>query len=73
MDTENEWMERVLRLADANGWRVVEFNLRRPGFVLLEDRSGTTVQIGASVGTDIPYYVEQFKARPRERPVSLDV
>jgi hypothetical protein len=64
-DGVNVWSRRLIDLASANGWMVTEFSARSPGYIQLEDSNGTTVEIRSPYGLDTPYYVEQFKARPR--------
>jgi hypothetical protein len=64
-ETVNVYTERILKLANDNGWIVLEWSVKSPGYVVLQDERGTTVEIRSEYGLDTPYYVEQFKARNR--------
>jgi hypothetical protein len=65
MKDPNDFITKILALADKNGWIVIEWNIQSPSWLILEDGGGTKVQIASPHGIDLPYYVEQFKARPR--------
>jgi len=73
MSPLNEWTERLLLLAAESGWALVAYDARSPGYVLLEDSHGTTVRIESPAGLDTPYYVEHFKARPKDPPLKVQL
>lgn len=64
-DIANDFILDLIRSASANGWTVVNFELRQPGYIVLSDHNGTEVRIDSPHGLDLPFYIEQFKARPR--------
>lgn len=66
MNSGNEFLDRLLKLADDSGWFVLEYQAQSPGWIVIEDMTGTRVRIESHYGLDLPYYLEHFKARPRD-------
>lgn len=62
----NAYTRDIMEKAEANGWLVLEWKVSSPGYVILQDARGSTVTIASEWGLDTPYYVEQFKARPKD-------
>jgi hypothetical protein len=63
----NEYTQRLLALADANGWTVLEMDNKSPGYIVLRDTRGTQITIASPYGLDTPFYMEQLKARDATR------